>query len=109
MGDGVAMKSPDHLRRWLAESGRRWLIFDALDLVDSLAWPEGVVSLIDIIDGYRDHRAQHMVAKVVPGEGEIQVAKGDTLELSEVDQCIRWLVGRARELDPDWDPREALG
>ncbi len=32
----TSMQSPDHLKRWLDASGRRWLVVDAREMVDAL-------------------------------------------------------------------------
>lgn len=55
-GERVAVKTPDHLKQWLRETGRTTLIFNALDLVDALPWPSGVEALINIINCYQQHR-----------------------------------------------------
>ena len=52
----TAMKSPEHLRGWLEASGRRWLVFDGIELIKALPWPAGVDALMQIIAAYRDER-----------------------------------------------------
>lgn len=104
----VAMTDPAHLREWLEASGRRWLVFDALDLVEALPWPSGVEALIEIINCYRDHRRcqpsvrKHQVETPDGGMADVPVMKDDHLEVNELDQCIRWLIGLASERDPNW-------
>lgn len=52
----VAMASPAHLKQWLRETGRTFLVLKTDDLVDALPWPEGVRSLIQLVECYRQHR-----------------------------------------------------
>jgi len=105
----VAIASPEHLKRWLHDTDRRWLVFDALELVDSLPFPSGVDSLIQLIACYRDHR------RVIPtGRTELQdnpetgvaievpVTKGEALEVDELDLAIRYLVAQIQKRDPAW-------
>lgn len=57
----VALSSPEHLKRFLAESGRRWIVFDAAHLVDalgSLGWPQGAHWFQKLVGLYRDHRTR---------------------------------------------------
>jgi hypothetical protein len=104
----TAMKDPSHLREWLEASGRRWLVFDALDLVEALPWPAGVEALIEIINCYRDHRRCQPSGRVrveetdVLGKVEVPVMKSDQLEIEELDRCIRYLIGLASNRDPKW-------
>ena len=109
----TAMKSPDHLREWLDATGRRWLVFDGVDLVKALPWPDGVDALMQMISAYRDERrtvwtgrVEHFVGKnAVTGEPidqEVKVMKGEHLEIEELDRAIRYLVAQILELDPNW-------
>jgi hypothetical protein len=52
----VAQTSAEALKKWLVASGRKYLIFNAADLVDALSWPEDHQLLQRIIDSYRNHR-----------------------------------------------------
>lgn len=105
----VAMQSPQQLRKWLHESGRRWLVFDALELVEALPWPHGVQNLIDTIACYRDHRAAipsttgAMVEQKDPHADpskprmiQVPVTKPETLESAELEQCIAYLQSLVR-------------
>lgn len=105
----VAMQSPDHLRQWLEASGRRWLVFDASALVESLPWPGGVEALTQIVACYRDHRAVQPSGRTEPLQdpmtGEtinVPVMKGENLEVEELDRVIRYLIGQVTERDPSW-------
>jgi len=119
----VAMKSRDHLKRWVVESGRSWLIFDAVELIDSLppdppfpaeGEPEEIGALellIQFIACYRDHRAcipsttGEMIQQKDPGTGKISETpktKPETLEVVELDRLIRWAIGQITEKDPEW-------
>lgn len=105
----VAISSPEHLKRWLRDTDRRWLIFDALELVDSLPFPSGVDSLIQLIACYRDHRRAIPTGRTElqenPATGasiEVPVTKGEALEVDELDQVIRYLAALIRKRDPAW-------
>lgn len=105
----VSMKDKDHLKRWLRGSGRQWLVFNALDLVDALRWPDGIDVLMQIVASYRDHRSAIETGRFEqqkhPQTGElveVPVCKGEDLEIEEIDRAIRWLVAKALEKDPRW-------
>ena len=105
----VSIKTPQHLKAWLEESNRRWLVFDAVELVEALPWPGGVDTLIQIIGCYRDHRSTqpsgrvHIEIEPIKGrEVEVPVMKTDTLEVEELDRAIRYLVGLITEKDSKW-------
>lgn len=109
----TAMKNPAHLKRWLLASGRRWLVFDARDLVEALPWPEGAQALAEIVSAYRNYRrsiatgrsetqkqTDHVTGQEV--EVEVPIFKDETLEIEELDRAIRYLIGVASEKDPTW-------
>jgi hypothetical protein len=105
----VAMTSPEHLKAWLQETGRRWLVFDALELVDSLPFPEGVDSLIQLIACYRDHRraiaAGRTEQQMDPTLGalvEVPAMKGEALELDELVRVVQFLIRQIVAQHPDW-------
>lgn len=107
--DRVAMESPDHLRRWLRETGREWLALNSMDLVRSLPWPHGVESLVQILACYREYRAtqptdrtERQVEPSLGTEIEVPVMRGEALEADELDQAIHYLVRRIRKLRPSW-------
>lgn len=106
----VAMTDKEHLRRWLHESGRRWLVLNGDDLVDAL-WPTGIEALMLLVACYRDHRATlpsssgELVEQKVPGTNEVvrtPKPKPETLEINELDRAIRYLIAQASEMDPNW-------
>lgn len=114
----TAMKDPAHLKRWLLESGRRWMVFDMRDLVKALPWPTGAQALAEIISVYRDHRRtiptgrtetqkqpDHVTGQEV--EIEVPVYKDETLEIEELDRAIRHLIGMASDKDPTWSLQNA--
>lgn len=103
------MKSPDHLKRWLAASGRQWLIFNALDLVDALEWPAGVDRLQQLVASYGEHRSTIATGRTERNpdpttgqEVEVPVYKGELLEREELDRCVRFLVAQLIAKDPTW-------
>jgi uncharacterized NAD(P)/FAD-binding protein YdhS len=104
----VAIKDPEHLKRWLAQTGRRFMVFNAADLVDALPWPDGHNALLQIIAAYRAQRAATLSDRVEKttsptGEGiELQLPKDEFLEVEELDRAIRDLIGEASRKDPNW-------
>ena len=105
----VAIKDKDHLKRWLQESGRRWMIFDSLDLVDALSWPDGVLALIELIAAYREHRmgieSGNHEEQTDPTLGKkimVPIMKNEVLEIAELDRAIRSLITQASTRDPTW-------
>ena len=105
----VSIKSPQQLKEWMVDSGRRWLIFDGLDLVDSLDFPAGVQSLMQLISLYTAYRSTRLSGRYekykhpITGE-EIKslLPKTDVLEIEELDRVVRYLVGMITQLDPSW-------
>ena len=105
----VSVKSPDHLKRWLAATDRRWLVFDALALVDSLPWPAGLDMLIQVIACYRDHRrtlpsGRYELQKdpTLDQEVRIPIMRDEFLEIEEMTVVIRFLINKITERDPTW-------
>jgi len=108
----TAMKSQKHLMAWLDASGRSYLVLKATDLVQALPFPEGIEPLMQIFQAYRDHRATQETGRydTMPDPlggpaHEVPVMKGETLEIEELDRAIRYLIGQASLLDPDWSLR----
>jgi hypothetical protein len=105
----VAMKSPDHLKRWLEATGLRWLVLNTAELVDALSFPAGVDTLMQIIACYRDHRraiptGSQIIADPISGKPiEVAKFKDENLEKEELDRAIRYLVGQITEIDPNWN------
>jgi len=112
----TAMPDKAHLKRWLEASGRQWLVFNALDLVDSLKWPDGIDVLMQVIACYRDHRAtietgrfEKQVDPVKGKEVEVPIYKGEALEVEELTQALEALVAAMKEKDSTWTPEKILG
>lgn len=105
----VAMQDPAKLRTWVEASGRVWMVFNGIDLVDSLPFPDGAVMLMQFIQCYRDHRSviesgrfETQVDPRTNEKVELPIMKTEMLELEEYDRAIRYLIGRVKTLDPDW-------
>jgi len=105
----TALKDPDHLKRWLDASSRRWMVFNGIDLIDALPWPSGVEAFMQVVMAYRDHRRvmdsgrTEIVEDPTTGEMvEVPVPKDESLEVEELDRAIRYLVAQLLEKDPDW-------
>ena len=109
----TAMKDPNHLKKWLEESGRKWLTFNTKDLVNAMPWPEGAQAFAQIISMYRDQRRtiatgrveiQKHIDNVSDKEVDVEVPifKDETLEIEELDRAIRHMIGLASKKDPSW-------
>lgn len=91
----VAMSNPEHLKRWLAESGRKFANFNLADLVDALAWPGEDPDRATVIDFQRVVELYSTYRQTVPtgrtetqadSEGnpvEVPIMKGEVLEPEE--------------------------
>lgn len=110
----VSMKSKEHMIRWLEETGRRYLLLDAKDLVDALPFPDGCEALQVILRYYADHRASlptgkselteiHDAKTGQPMKVELPTFKSEVLEVVELDRAIRYLINQASQRDPTWD------
>jgi len=86
----TAIKSRQHLKDWLANSGREWIVINSSDWVDALPFPDGHEMFRQMCDLYREHRAT------------LPVMKQETLTIEELDRAIRYLVRQASELDSNW-------
>jgi len=105
----VSMKDPEHMKRWLNESGRKYIIIKADELVDSLIWPFGHEAAQQIFDAIRHHRGTISTGRTrtekdpITGESvEVPVMKGEQLEPEEMVDVIRWLNATLSENDPQW-------
>jgi len=85
------------------------VIFDAIDLVQGLPWPDGVDDLIRVVTYYREYRQtipsgrfEVQVDPTLGREIHVSVPKSEVLEVYEMDRLIRWLVGQITEKDPTW-------
>lgn len=113
----TAMQSPEHMKLWLQESGRRYMVLDGFDMVDAI-WtgnnPVGVQEFQDVLSLYRHHRRRipngRYGEQLEPMSGKmVQVAltKDEALEPEEADRAIRYLVGlvhdpRSPQHIPNW-------
>ena len=106
----TAMKSPEHLKRWLQESGREWLVFSATDLVDALRdpWPGALQTFQSLLEAYDDHRrtipSGEMEKVKHPDTGEevdVEVMKTETLTRKEKHDVIAFLERLIREDEAD--------
>lgn len=107
-----------HLKQWLAETDRAWLVFKSADLVDALSpllGPDGepvaLQSLQQIIAAYAAHRATQVadttLREVVAPDGTKtsvteSTYKDERLTYEELDRAIRALVRQMFDRDPNW-------
>jgi len=99
----VAMQSPEKLKTWLQASGRQWVVLNGPQLIDALPWPEGVQAFMHVVAAYRDHRSTIPTGETENVGGEkVDLYHGEVLTLTELDRCIRFLIGKATELDSTW-------
>ena len=104
-----AMATPQHMKLWLDESGRRWLVFDAHQLIDALPWPGGVQEVTNLVHLYDDYRrrqdsgrTEKQIDPMSKEEIDVPIFKTGKLELDELDRAIRYLAAQAYALDPQW-------
>jgi hypothetical protein len=117
----TAIKDPGHLKRWLIESKRQWVMLKSEDLVDALPWPDGVDILMQVIEAYRQHRVgvpvdyapcpklkvhqKGRVCELCSNAGEVIVrSKSDLLEVDEMKEACVWLINQILEKDKSWNP-----
>lgn len=104
----TAIRSPEHLKEWVVESGRKWIVLNGEEMVEALPFPHGHDALMQVIMAYRDHRAliesgEYRMEEDPRGEPiRVPVMKGERLTIQELDRCIRALIGEASQLDPKW-------
>lgn len=99
----VAMRDRDHLKRWLQETGRRYIVLDGHDLVDALWDVDGAMdALLSVLAMYRDHRravpsgrVERTTEPMTGAQVEVTLFKDETLELDELDRAIRFLINLA--------------
>jgi hypothetical protein len=94
--ENVALKDPDHLRRWLLASGREFIIFKSSDLVRALPWPDGVEMMIQLVEAYRQERAKEV--------GHGTTLKSDALELDELKEVVHFVLRKIHAAEPNWQP-----
>lgn len=105
----TSMKDVEHMKRWLRESGRPFMIFKSDDICDALMWPHGHEALQEITDAYDHHRSVMPTGRtrietdpITKYRVEVPVMKSQKLEPEEMEECIRHLVGVLSENDPLW-------
>ena len=105
----TAMSSPAHLKLWLKESGRGWLVINSDELVDALPWPAGVQEVMDLVSLVANHRAglpsgrtQAVEEPLTRSPVEIPVYKTEELEVPELDRAIRFLIAQIVQKSPSW-------
>ena len=104
----VGLSDVDVLKRWLVDTGRRYLIFDSIQLVGSLSF-EGLKSIQCIIQAYREYRMgiptgeKEIIPNPIDGSDcEVAVMYTDTFNLEELKAVHRYIVGQITDLDPSW-------
>lgn len=127
----TSITSKAQLQRFLDASGRHLITFDWEDLMEALrsnagrfttfvatdlvdaTWdlPHGIAAFQAIVAAYRSHRqtisAGRTEIQVDPGTGtkhEVEVTKGEVLELNEMKAAVEWLTEQIREKEPHWAP-----
>ena len=110
----TAMASPEHLVRWLNATGRKFLVFDASDMVRALPWPDGVDYLIQIIAAYRDYRRTKETGYLrlerdeTGTEVKVAMMKSDALTFDELVNCIEWMQVKASEAASELEAIKAI-
>lgn len=95
----VSMGDPAALKKWLTASGRKYVLMNSGDLVDSLSWPEGVTLFQGVVDQYRAHRQTLVTGRVEVQKDkqgnsvEVPIMKGEELEIEEKVELYLQLQG----------------
>ena len=106
----IAMKDKKKLKQFLEASGRRYLILDSWELLDAFPdWAWGSELLMQMISCLRAHRAtiptgrkETITDPRTKKQHDVDVMKGEALELEEVEGAIQQLINRGLEIDPNW-------
>jgi hypothetical protein len=109
-----ALSDPEALKRWLLESGRKFVVLVSQDLVDSLPWPDGVRKFTEVVEAYRVHRLTQPSSRVEQGRDllgrpcEVTVMKADALDPEELNCLVHWAAAQLLEYDPGWTFEKGL-
>lgn len=87
----TAMKDPDHLKKWLAKTGRTFMVFKSVDLVDALVFPAGHQILQQMIHHYGEQRSVQ-ASEIVTKDGAVHLAKDELLQPGETLEAIEFLL-----------------
>lgn len=98
-----------HLLEWVHATQREWMVFNTVDLIKSLPFPDGVSVFQQLITQYRDYRRVKPTGRKIeernPKTGKPMVVDemhGEQLSLVEAEGALRYLLTLVRELDPQW-------
>jgi len=107
--ENVALKDKEHLKRWLVDSGRKYLVLDSVHLVDSLPFPEGIQLLQSMLNCYREYRrgipTGDKAREKNPIDGTdcfVDIMHEEVLSVSELDLAIRYLINQLTNIDSAW-------
>lgn len=117
----AGIRSPNHLKQWLSASGRRYLLMPMDELVDALPWPEGIETLMGLIECFRQYRCARVVESRpcercaarrdavksctwCGGFGVYNRLGTDMLEPDELKAVVEFLVTQIRTTEPTWRP-----
>lgn len=108
----TAMQSKPHMKEWMQASGRRWLVIDAFDMIESIWTGKTAVftqQFQDLLALYCNYRRRIPNGKFEEQEDpmtgrkvQIALSKDEILEPEEMDRAIRYMVAQIREHIPDW-------
>jgi hypothetical protein len=80
------------LKRWLAQTGRQYILLDSSDLVDALeaahGWPAGAEHFQRVVFVYREHRGRKVAVTLSDGSTRNRT---DVLELDELKAARTWI------------------
>lgn len=83
------------LKRWLAETGREFVVFNTQDLVDAMPFPAGVERLQQTVHEYEALRQRKPSGRVGHvGEKEVPVGTGSKLTQEELTRLVEWAAGQ---------------
>jgi len=102
------ISDPKHLKRWLLQTGRTWVVLNTGDLVDALSWPDGVNKFIEVLTEYREYRrgigvgekpcpkckdgyGREGLCDICRGKGQIPESfKDEVPSVAELRELINW-------------------
>ncbi len=92
------MQSPEHLKRWLSASGRRFVTFKSDDLVDSLLFPEGHHYFQQLCILYGQYRNKKTAGE---HKDDLSAAEiGDLVKFAAEQLIERLVIDRTRGKSP---------
>lgn len=105
----VSLKDKDTLKNYLLDSGRRYMIFNSVHLVDALSFPTGIAMLQTIIHQYKEHRntipTGNYRSEKNPVDSQfvsVPIMLEDKFNLDEMKDLVKFLLNKITDMDPSF-------